>query len=221
MLLLLARWLHKAHQNCTIIARSNVDHYASIRPQTARFEAQRPRPRNNATLAVGGDGTIASRSINRENNVEALVIFKKIQFALESPNRYEFYSGAKKISGSGKSEQEHVPHFLHKKWKPGIRKFSGRFTSQSCNSTARKCTRKSAVFCKISVRRSKFCLEFSFTFRLASRNVIFKARRKFGNRTFLLSRSFKCECHIMMQIEYRKNLNPWEIWIGYNTELAE
>ena len=23
------------------------------------------------------------------------------------------------MSGSGKSEQEHVPHFLHKKWKPG------------------------------------------------------------------------------------------------------
>ena len=24
------------------------------------------------------------------------------------------------MSGSGKSEQEHVPHFLHKNWKPGI-----------------------------------------------------------------------------------------------------
>ena len=23
------------------------------------------------------------------------------------------------MSGSGKSEQEHVPHFLHEKWKPG------------------------------------------------------------------------------------------------------
>ena len=64
----------------------------------------------------GRDGTIASRLINRENNIEALVILKKIQFALGSPNRYEFYSGAKKkMSGSGKSEQEHVPHFLHKK----------------------------------------------------------------------------------------------------------
>ena len=40
--------------------------------------------------------TIASRSINRENSIEALVIFKKIQFALGSLNRYEFYSGAKK-----------------------------------------------------------------------------------------------------------------------------
>ena len=40
-------------------------------------------------------GTIASRSFNRENNIEALVIFKKIQFALGSTNRYEFYSGAK------------------------------------------------------------------------------------------------------------------------------
>ena len=40
--------------------------------------------------------TIASRSINRENSIEALVIFKKIQFSLRSLNRYEFYSGAKK-----------------------------------------------------------------------------------------------------------------------------
>ena len=60
--------------------------------------------RDNAALAntrqcstcYGRDGTITSRSINRENNIEALVIFKKIQFALGSPNRYEFYSGAKK-----------------------------------------------------------------------------------------------------------------------------
>ena len=65
-------------------------------------------------LCNGRDGTIASRSINRENNIEALVIFKKIQFALGAPIRYESYSGAKKMSGSGKSEQEHVPHFLHK-----------------------------------------------------------------------------------------------------------
>ena len=42
------------------------------------------------------DGTIASRSINRENNIEALAIFKKIQIALGSPNIYEFYGGAKK-----------------------------------------------------------------------------------------------------------------------------
>ena len=38
------------------------------------------------------------------------------------------------MSGSGKSEQEHVPHFLHKKVK--TRKFSGRFALQSCKSTA-------------------------------------------------------------------------------------
>ena len=48
------------------------------------------------TTCYGRDGTIASRSINWENNIEALVIFKKIQFALGSPNRYKFYSGAKK-----------------------------------------------------------------------------------------------------------------------------
>ena len=34
------------------------------------------------------------------------------------------------MSGSGKSEQEHVPHFLHKKWKPG------RFLDVSCGSHA-------------------------------------------------------------------------------------
>ena len=64
------------------------------------------------------DGTIVSRSINWENNIhfEALVIFKKTQFALGLSNRYEFYSGAKKkMSGSEKSEQEHVPHFLRKR----------------------------------------------------------------------------------------------------------
>ena len=48
------------------------------------------------STCYGRDGTIASRSINRENNIEALVIFKKIQFILGSPKRYEFYSGAKK-----------------------------------------------------------------------------------------------------------------------------
>ena len=42
------------------------------------------------------DGTIASRSINQEINIEALVIFKKIQFSLGSLNRYKFYGGAKK-----------------------------------------------------------------------------------------------------------------------------
>ena len=62
----------------------------------------------------GRDGTIASRSINRENNIEVLVIFKKIQFALGSPTRYECYSGTKKMSDSGKSEQEHVTHLPHK-----------------------------------------------------------------------------------------------------------
>ena len=58
---------------------------------------------------------------------------------------------------------------------------AGCFTFSSCETTARKCTKKCAairpivvfhssgqghpttVFCKMSVRRSKFCLEFSFT----------------------------------------------------------
>ena len=44
MLLLLARLLHKTHCNCTIIARSStttVDLYASIWPQTTRFNTRR------------------------------------------------------------------------------------------------------------------------------------------------------------------------------------
>ena len=124
------------------------------------------------------DGTIASRSINRENNIEALAIFKKIQIALGSPNIYEFYGGAKKNELQWKKWTRTCATFPPLKVK--TRKFSGRFTLQSCKSTARKCTRKCAevwpivvfhssgqghpmtVFCKISVRKSKFCLEFSF-----------------------------------------------------------
>ena len=56
------------------------------------------------------------------------------------------------MSGSGKSEQEHVPHFLHKKVK--TRKFSGRFTLQSCKSSTRKCTRKCAAIRPIVVFHS-------------------------------------------------------------------
>ena len=44
MFLLLARWLHKTHRNCTIIARSStntVDLYASISQQTTRFKVAR------------------------------------------------------------------------------------------------------------------------------------------------------------------------------------
>ena len=151
MLLLLALWLHKTHRNCTIIARSStntVDLYASVWPQTARINTWR----ENSSLATtsvrqcstcyGRDGTIASRSINRENNIEAFVIFKKIQFALGSPNRWEFYSRAKK------GEQEHVPHFLHKTSKPGG---FWRFTLYSCKSKARKCTKKCAAIRPIVV----------------------------------------------------------------------
>ena len=91
------------HNN--IIARSStttVDLYASIWPQTTRFNTRREYSSlvtafaQQCSTCYGRDGTIASRSINRENNIEALVIFKKIQFALGSPNRYESYSGAKK-----------------------------------------------------------------------------------------------------------------------------
>ena len=126
---LLARWLHHTHRNCTIIARSStntVDLYAPPRPQTGIIHTRREysslatASARQCSTCYGRDGTIASRSINRENNIEALVIFKKIQFALGSPNRYEFYSGAKKkMSGSGKSEQEHVPHSSIQRKNPG------------------------------------------------------------------------------------------------------
>ena len=82
------------------------------------------------------------------------------------------------MSGTGKSEQEHVPHFLHKN-------VNRTFHVIVMQSKARKCTKKCAairpivvfhnsghqttVFCKISVRRSKFCLEFSFTWLKISR----------------------------------------------------
>ena len=185
MLLLLARWLHKTHRNCTIIVRwssNTVDLYASIWPLTTRFNTRREysslasASARQCSTCYGRDGTIASSSINRKNNIEALVIFKKIQF-LGSPNRKQNERQWKKWTRTCTT----FP--LEKK----TRKFSGRFTLQSCKSTARKCTRKCAairpivvfhssgqghpttVFCKISVRRSKFCLEFSFTWLKISR----------------------------------------------------
>ena len=62
------------------------------------------------STCYGRDGTIASRSINRENNIEALVIFRKIQFALGLPNRYEFYSGAKKKWAAVEQENKNMYH---------------------------------------------------------------------------------------------------------------
>ena len=46
--------------------------------------------------------------------IEALVIFKKVQFALDILTDTNFIAELKEMSGSGKTEQEHVPHFLHK-----------------------------------------------------------------------------------------------------------
>ena len=63
----------------------------------------------------GRDGTIASRSINRENNIEALVIFKKIQFALGAPNRYESYSGAKKKGAAVEKVKKNMYHIFSTK----------------------------------------------------------------------------------------------------------
>ena len=125
MLLLLARWLHNTHPNCTIIARSStntVDLYASIWPQTTGFNTRREYSSLATTSArrcstcYGRDGSIASRSINREKHIEALVIFKKVQFALDILTDTNFIAELKQMSGSGKTEQEHVPHFLHKTW---------------------------------------------------------------------------------------------------------
>ena len=88
------------------------------------------------------------------------------------------------MSSGRKSEQEHVPHFLRKTRKPGS---FWTFHVVVMQTTARKCTKKCAgirptvvfhssgqghpttVFCKMSVRRSKFCLEFSFTWLKISR----------------------------------------------------
>ena len=164
------------------MARSStntVDLYASIWPQLATASARQ------CSTCYGRDGTIASRSINRENIIEALVIFKQIQFALGSPKRYEFNSGAKKNERQWKSEQEHVPHFFHEKWKPGSFLDDSRCSHANqhqgnvqesvlqldlllffCSSGQGHPT---TVFCKISVRRSKFCLEFSFTWLKISR----------------------------------------------------
>ena len=74
-----------------LIARMDQGHGLVDRILLATPLAFRP-----TLTCYGRDGTIASRSINRENNIEALVIFKKIQFAQGAPNRYEHYSGAKK-----------------------------------------------------------------------------------------------------------------------------
>ena len=35
-----------------------------------------------------------------------------------------------------------------------------------------------------------------------------------------ISTSLKCECHIIMQIQYTKNLNPRRFELGYNIELG-
>ena len=52
-----------------------------------------------------------------------------------------------KMSDSEKnSEQEHVPHFLHKTCNQEV---FGRFTLQSCKTTAKKCTKKCAARAKL------------------------------------------------------------------------
>ena len=80
------------------------------------------------------------------------------------------------MSGSGKSEQKHVPHFLHENVN---RKFLDVLRCTHANERQGNVQKivlqldvllfftilpghPTTVFCKISVQRSKFCLEFSF-----------------------------------------------------------
>ena len=49
-----------------------------------------------------------------------------------------------KMSGSEKSEREHVRHFHHKE-------VSGSFTLQSCKTTAKKGTKKVCCTCKVPI----------------------------------------------------------------------
>ena len=94
MLRFLARLLHKTHCNCTIIACSaanTVDLYASIRPQTTRFNTRREysslatASARQCNTCDGRDGTIASRSINTERGSAALVLTRK-QKAIARPS---------------------------------------------------------------------------------------------------------------------------------------
>ena len=71
--------------------------YASIWPQTARINKRREylslatASTRQCITCYGRDGTIASRPINRENDIEDLVNFKKTQFVLGSPNRTFYF----------------------------------------------------------------------------------------------------------------------------------
>ena len=86
------------------------------------------------------------------------------------------------MSGTGKSEQEHVPHFLHKNVNRTFHVVVIQVKGKEMYK--RKCAairpivvffhssgqgHSTTVFCKISVRRSKFRLEFSFTWLKISR----------------------------------------------------
>ena len=65
----------------------------------------------------------------------------------------KFFSGGmllatrvKMSDSEKKNEQEHVQHFLHKTCNQEV---SGRFTLQSCKTTAKKCTKKCAARAKL------------------------------------------------------------------------
>ena len=84
------------------------------------------------------------------------------------------------MSGTGKSEQKHVPHFLHKNenrtFHVVLMQIKGKemYKIKRCAAIRpvvvfHNSGHPTTVFCKISVRRSKFCLEFSFTWQKISR----------------------------------------------------
>ena len=64
-----------------------------------------------------------------------------------------------------KSEQEHVQHFLNKTCNQEV---SGRFTSQSCKTTAKKCTKKCAARAKLLFCSLDLLLFFFLPFSLPS-----------------------------------------------------
>ena len=89
-------------------AQESLAHQQTMLPFRLRYDRKLPglirdehiklsdRVAQQCSTCYGRNGTIASRSINRGNNIEGLVTFKEVQFALGSPNRYEFNSGAKR-----------------------------------------------------------------------------------------------------------------------------
>ena len=71
------------------------------------------------------------------------------------------------VSDSEKrSEQEHVRHFLHKTCNQEV---SGSFMLQSCETTAKKCTKKVCCTCKVAfLLISTYCCFFTILVAFAA-----------------------------------------------------